>query len=234
MRKFFIPVVDINDTAINAWFDKVTVDLTDDQKADLKKKYSSKGKIYGAANRIDLIAWDIAQHFSENFAKLDLGLKGQLATDSKLSAIRYKAALDDTGLVTSAIIISPPDNREDHESVDESKDPEVLAWWKANVLDPEKYETNVIDDFGTDGAPDILIVVDKLLTGFDEPRNAVLYIDKHLKGHNLLQAIARVNRLHEAKRHAANRRRAGNHRQSLEVWRWRRSRLRARQRRSAW
>ena len=46
-----------------------------------------------------------------------------------------------------------------------------------------------------------MIVVDKLLTGFDEPRNAVLYIDKNLKGHNLLQAIARVNRLHEAKKH---------------------------------
>lgn len=194
------PVVDINDAAIDAWFDKMTANLTDDQKADLRKKYSTKGKIYGATNRIDLIAWDIAQHFSENFAKLDLGLKGQLATDSKLSAIRYKAALDATNLVTSAIVISAPDSREDHESVDESKDPEVLAWWKANVTsDPETYETGVIKDFGTEGAPDILIVVDKLLTGFDEPRNAVLYIDKHLKGHNLLQAIARVNRLHEAK-----------------------------------
>ena len=194
------PVVDINDTAIDAWFDKITTGLSDSQKSDLKQKYSSRGQIYGAANRIDLIAYDIAVHFKENFAKLKLGLKAQLATDSKLSAIRYKKALDETGMVTSAVVISAPDTREGHEDTDETKTPEVQTWWKMNVgNDAETYEADVIERFSTNGAPDILIVVDKLLTGFDEPRNAVLYIDKHLKGHNLLQAIARVNRLHEAK-----------------------------------
>jgi len=194
------PVVDINDAAIDAWFDKITTGLSDRQKSDLKQKYSSRGQIYGAANRIDLIAYDIAIHFTENFAKLKLGLKAQLATDSKLSAIRYKKALDETGLVTSAVVISAPDTREGHDDTDDAKTPEVQTWWKMNVgNDADAYETDVIERFGTDGAPDILIVVDKLLTGFDEPRNAVLYIDKHLKGHNLLQAIARVNRLHEAK-----------------------------------
>lgn len=194
------PVVDINEAAIDAWFDKYTTSLSDNQKSDLKQKYSSRGQIYGAANRIDLIAYDIAIHFTENFAKLKLGLKAQLATDSKLSAIRYKKALDETGLVTSAVVISAPDTREGHDDTDDAKTPEVQTWWKMNVgNDAEVYETDVIERFGTDGAPDILIVVDKLLTGFDEPRNAVLYIDKHLKGHNLLQAIARVNRLHEAK-----------------------------------
>lgn len=195
------PVVDINETAIDAWFDKITNGLTDNQKSDLKKKFSTRGSIYGATNRIDLIAWDIAQHFSENFGKLDLGLKAQLATDSKLSAIRYKSALDATGLVTSAVVISPPDTREGHEEADAAKAPEVQMWWKANVgIDPENYEGDIIEAFGSEGPPDILIVVDKLLTGFDEPRNAVLYIDKQLKGHNLLQAIARVNRLHESKK----------------------------------
>lgn len=194
------PVVDINDAAIDAWFDKITTGLSDSQKSDLKQKYSSRGQIYGAAHRIDLIAYDIAIHFTENFAKLKLGLKAQLATDSKLSAIRYKKALDETGLVTSAVVISAPDTREGHDDTDDAKTPEVQTWWKTNVgNDADAYETDVIERFGTDGAPDILIVVDKLLTGFDEPRNAVLYIDKHLKGHNLLQAIARVNRLHEAK-----------------------------------
>lgn len=194
------PVVDINDAAIDAWFDKITTGLSDSQKSDLKQKYSSRGQIYGAAHRIDLIAYDIAIHFTENFAKLKLGLKAQLATDSKLSAIRYKKALDETGLVTSAVVISAPDTREGHDDTDDAKTPEVQTWWKMNVgNDADAYETDVIERFGTDGAPDILIVVDKLLTGFDEPRNAVLYIDKHLKGHNLLQAIARVNRLHEAK-----------------------------------
>lgn len=194
------PIVDINDAAIDAWFDKITTGLSDSQKSDLKQKYSSRGQVYGAGGRIDLIAWDIATHFTENFAKLGLGLKAQLATDSKLSAIRYKNALDQTGMVTSAVVISAPDTREGHEDTDEAKTPEVQTWWKMNVgNDADTYETDVIERFSTHGAPDILIVVDKLLTGFDEPRNAVLYIDKHLKGHNLLQAIARVNRLHEAK-----------------------------------
>ena len=78
-----------------------------------------------------------------NFKDLDLGLKGQLATDSKRSAIRYKKALDATGLVSSAIVISPPDTREGHSEVDEADLPEVLQWWKENVQgDAEDYEQN--------------------------------------------------------------------------------------------
>ena len=192
------PLVDINDKAIDNWFDTITKELTDEQKADLKKKFSSRGQIYGAEQRIRLIAYDIATHFAEGFK--DIGLKGQLATDSKLSAIRYKKALDETGLVTSAIIISAPDTREGHEDTNAANAPEVQKWWKENVEDPEAYENAVIENFSLAGPPDILIVVDKLLTGFDEPRNAVLYIDKQLKEHNLLQAIARVNRLHEDKK----------------------------------
>ena len=196
------PVLEINDTAIDNWFDKITLPLSDNQKSDLKAKYGKRGKIYGSANRIDLMAWDIAVHFQTNFKELSQGLKGQLATDSKLSAIRYKKALDGTGLVTSAVVISPPDTREGHSDVDESELPEVQQWRKDNIkIDAETYERKVIEDFSEEGAPDILIVVDKLLTGFDEPKNAVLYIDKPLKEHNLIQAIARVNRLHEAKQY---------------------------------
>ena len=195
------PELNVNSEAIDKWFDRIAGTLSDEQQSDLKKKYSRKGVVYGAESRIELIAWDIASHFAENFKELDLGLKGQLATDSKMSAIRYKKALDATGLVTSAIIISAPDDREGHEAVDESSVPAVLQWWRDNVKgDPKEYERQVIEDFSTEGRPDILIVVDKLLTGFDEPRNAVLYIDKPLKEHNLIQAIARVNRLHEEKK----------------------------------
>lgn len=194
------PIVDINERAVDAWFDQRTMGLSDQQLSDLKQKYATRGQVYKAEARIEMIAWDIAAHFKENFIDQSPGLKAQLATDSKLSAIRYKKALDDTGMVTSAVVISAPDSREGHDDTDEAKTPAVQAWWNHNVgNDPERYEAEIIDGFATDGAPDILIVVDKLLTGFDEPRNAVLYIDKHLKSHNLLQAIARVNRLHEAK-----------------------------------
>ncbi|WP_354352864.1 type I restriction endonuclease subunit R [Variovorax boronicumulans] len=204
-----VPELTINEAAVNRWFDKITVNLSEAQRSDLKKKFAKKGVVYGAANRIELIAWDIATHFSENIKKLGLGdglqLKGQVATASKLDAIRYKKALDDTGLVSSAIVMSPPDTREGNSDVDEESLPEVQRWWKqvvaAHGADPEAYEKQVLLDFGSDGDPDLLIVVDKLLTGFDEPRNAVLYIDKPLKGHNLIQAVARVNRLHDAKRY---------------------------------
>lgn len=200
-----VPELDINEEAVNRWFDKITSNLSEAQRSDLKQKFAKKGAIYGAANRIELIAWDIATHFNENIKKLDLGLKGQVATDSKLDAIRYKKALDETGLVTSAVVISAPDTREGNTEVDEDTLPEVQRWWKQAMVtcgnDPEAYEKQVVGDFGTDGAPDLLIVVDKLLTGFDEPRNTVLYIDKPLKGHNLIQAVARVNRLHDAKRY---------------------------------
>ena len=197
-----VPELEINEAAVDRWFEKITVGLSDAQKADLKKKYARKGAVYGAANRIELIAWDIATHFSENIKKLGMGLKGQVATDSKLDAIRYKHALDQTGLVTSAVVISPPDTREGNTEIDEDTLPEVQKWWKQNVgTDAEGYEKQVLREFASDGNPDLLIVVDKLLTGFDEPRNTVLYIDKPLKGHNLIQAVARVNRLHDAKRY---------------------------------
>lgn len=100
--------------------------------------------------------------------------------------------------------MSPPDTREGHQEVDvESKDI-VQNWWLNNVapkygMDDVQYTKDIIEAFSQDDGPDIMIVVDKLLTGFDEPKNTVLYIDKPLKSHNLIQAIARVNRLHSKK-----------------------------------
>jgi type I restriction enzyme R subunit len=196
------PELAVNEKAIDNWFERITAALSEKQKSDLKKKFESKGAVYGSDNRIELIAWDIAAHFNANIKALGSGLKGQVAADSKLSAIRYHKHLTATGLVSASVVISPPDTREGHESVDESDLPEVQQWWKANVgANAEAYERRVIEDFGSEGAPDLLIVVDKLLTGFDEPRDAVLYIDKPLKEHNLIQAVARVNRLHEEKQY---------------------------------
>ncbi|MGM8910699.1 type I restriction endonuclease subunit R [Psychrobacter sp. 1U1] len=197
-----VPELNTNDAAIDAWFDRITQKLSEDQKTDLKRKFSQKGQIYQTEGRIELIAHDISDHF-QNFKQQHL--KGQLACDSKASAIRYKMALDKIGKVTSVVAMSPPDTREGHDTVDgESKDI-VQNWWQANVAneyggDEKAYTKAIIEAFSQDDGPDIMIVVDKLLTGFDEPKNTVLYIDKPLKQHNLIQAIARVNRLHEKKR----------------------------------
>ena len=194
-----IPDLDVNERAIDSWFERITEGLSDEQKGDLKRKFTQKGQIYGSDDRIRLIALDVANHFVKN---IDEGLKGQLACDSKASAIKYKKYLDEAGLFESAVVMSPPDSREGNTAVDEATTPEVTQWWKDNIgsQDEQAYTKHLIDRFDNDDSLKILIVVDKLLTGFDEPKNAVLYIDKPLKEHNLIQAIARVNRLHPKKK----------------------------------
>ncbi|WPZ02538.1 type I restriction endonuclease subunit R [Idiomarina sp. OXR-189] len=194
-----IPDLDVNERAIDAWFERMTDGLSDEQKGDLKKKFSRRGQVYGTDERIKLIAYDIAHHFDKN---IDEGLKGQLCCDSKASAIKYKKYLDEVGLFESAVVMSSPDTREGNTSVDEKTMPEVSKWWKEHVgsSDEQNYTKELIERFDKDPKLKLLIVVDKLLTGFDEPKNAVLYIDKPLKGHNLIQAIARVNRLHPDKK----------------------------------
>ncbi|WOD10692.1 type I restriction endonuclease subunit R [Pseudomonas sp. NyZ704] len=195
-----IPDLEVNERAIDSWFERITEGLTNQQKADLKRKFAKKGELYGVDDRIRLIALDIANHFVKN---IDDGLKGQLACDSKASAIKYKKYLDEANLLEAAVVMSSPDTREGNTAVDEAASPEVSQWWKANVgsQDEQSYTRHLIERFADAQDPlKMLIVVDKLLTGFDEPKNAVLYIDKPLKEHNLIQAIARVNRLHPQKK----------------------------------
>jgi len=200
------PELNVNEKAIDAWFDRVTEGLSEEQRTDLKRKYARKGEIYGAEDRLQLIALDIASHFINN---IEDGLKGQLACDNKTSAIKYKQYLDEaqkewpeSDRFESAVVMSPPDTREGNKEVDETAKPEVTKWWEENVgsQDEQVYTKHIIERFADKDDPlKIIIVVDKLLTGFDEPKNAVLYIDKQLKAHNLIQAIARVNRLHPLK-----------------------------------
>ncbi len=194
-----IPDLDVNERAIDSWFNRMTEGVTEKQRSDLKKKFAKKSHVYSSEDRIRLIAYDIANHFSKH---IDDGLKGQIACESKLIAIKYKQFLDEVGLFESAIVMSAPDTREGNTTIDESTIPLVTKWWKENVgtQDEKAYTKKIIKQFEDDEKLKILIVVDKLLTGFNEPQNAVLYIDKPLKEHNLIQAIARVNRLHPKKK----------------------------------
>jgi len=192
--------LDVNKSAIDTWFERVTQNLTEDQKTDLKRKFSRAEEVNAAEQRVAQIAYDISEHFKQNFQ--GTGFKAQLATSSKATALKYKKYLDDFGVVTSEVIISAPDTREGNEEVDNTKDPEFEAFWKRMMErfgTEDKYNDELIAQFGTEDGFEILIVVDKLLVGFDEPRNTVLYIDKSLKEHAVLQAIARVNRLFEGK-----------------------------------
>jgi type I restriction enzyme R subunit len=125
---------------------------------------------------------------------------------SKADALLYKRFLDEFGMVTSEVLISPPDTREGHTDVDEVDDtanrPSVLEFWNKMMKrfgSEETYRRDIINRFKNSDDPEIIIVVDMLLTGFDAPRNAVLYLTRPLKEHTLLQAIARVNRVYEGK-----------------------------------
>ncbi|WP_137886360.1 type I restriction endonuclease subunit R [Pseudomonas sp. 2FE] len=192
--------LEVNDRAIDSWFERHTQGLSEAQQADLKKKFAKKGELYKAEGRLELIAHDISEHFSKSV--LD-GLKGQVACDSRVSAIRLKGYLDEIGEVSSALVMSAPDSREGNTDSDENSKSVVQAWWDKHVgkEDGTLYKQRMIEAFAKEDGPQLLIVIDQLLTGFDEPRNAVLYIDKNLKQHNLIQAIARVNRLHPLKKH---------------------------------
>ncbi|ANE55317.1 type I restriction endonuclease subunit R [Methylomonas sp. DH-1] len=185
---------------IDKWFERITKDLTSEQKADLKKKFRREEELSKSDQRLAEIAYDIGQHFKDNYR--GTGKKGQFAVSSKAMALRYKKYFDEFGDVTTEVVISPPDTREGNKTVDEDALEDVQVFWKAMMAkygNDEKYQESIINAFKYSDDPEILIVVDKLLTGFDAPRNSVLYLDKRLKEHNILQAIARVNRLFEGK-----------------------------------
>lgn len=187
-----------NKKAIDTWFERHTQGLTEAQKADLKKKYSRAEMLNKADQVIYMRAFDISEHFQQNWQ--GTGFKAQLVAPSKAAALTYKKFLDEIGLVTSEVIISPPDTREGNEETDSDPVNEVVAFWERMMKRygaEEEYNKQVINMFKHGDEPEILIVVDKLLTGFDAPRNTVLYLTRTLREHTLLQAIARVNRLYD-------------------------------------
>ncbi|MFP4042536.1 MAG: UvrB domain 3-containing protein, partial [Bacteroidales bacterium] len=104
--------------------------------------------------------------------------------------------------ISTELLISGPDTREGYETFYEEPSDEVLKFWKQMITrygSEKQYNEQVINAFKKSDKPEVIIVVDKLLTGFDAPRNVVLYITRSLKEHSLLQAIARVNRVFEGK-----------------------------------
>ena len=187
---------------IDSFFTHVCEALTEEQSADLKKKFSRAGVLNQTEQRIYSIATDISKHYAENWK--DTGFKAMLVTPKKHVAILYKKFLDEIGKVTSEVLITAPDDREGEETAYGKTQEDVKAFWKQMMDEhgtPRKYQENLISRFKGHENPEIMIVVDKLLTGFDEPKVAVMYIDRKLCGHTLLQAVARANRVCEGKQY---------------------------------
>lgn len=187
--------------AMDKFFDKIAEHLSQEQKNELSKKFLSTSLIEETTQRINMIALDVHSHFKDNFQ--GTGLKAQVVMPSKYSAIYFKKALDLLGGINSAVIISDmPSSEEEADNLPEHKKEvsQFLEEIKRLNGSLEAYEASRIDSFKNDpNGCELIIVVDKLLTGFDAPVNTALYLAKQLKEHNLLQAIARVNRIYEGK-----------------------------------
>ena len=173
------------DETIDILFDRIIgseLGMTADLKEKLKKEYVTKAKIAEAPQRIKRIALDIIEHYTTNIEPN--GYKAMIVASSRESAVLYKKALVDLQGPPSKLIM-------DQHIGETGKD--GSSWDVYNLTDSAKRKAE--DYFKTKEDPTkILIVVDMLLVGFDSPNVKVMYLDKSLREHTLLQAIARVNR----------------------------------------
>jgi type I restriction enzyme R subunit len=193
-------VQEVDKQPIDTFFDLVSEPLNEYQRADLKKKFARADQLNEADQKILRTAWDISLHWRDNWK--GSGFKAQLTAPSKVAALKYKEYLDQIGMVSNEVVMSPPDEREGYDSAYAEPIERVSKFWKgmmAQYGNETNYQKSIVSRFKNEGDPELLIVVDKLLTGFDAPRNTVLYICRSLSNHTLLQAIARVNRLFEGK-----------------------------------
>ena len=187
------------DEIADKFYERLAGRFSESERKDFAKKCISSSVLEETSQRIEMIALDVNDHFVKNFQ--NTGLKGQLVAPSKYAAVMFKQALDLLGEIRAEVIISDT-------LADEGKD-DTLSEHKKIVTDYmakqkhlygsiESREKQIIRDYkkNLDGC-ELLIVVDKLLTGFDAPCDTVLYLAKQLKDHNLLQAIARVNRVYD-------------------------------------
>lgn len=195
-----LPRMDVNASPLDRFFEMVSEPLNEREKADFKKKFSRADQLNSAEQRVYSICWDISLHYRDNWK--GTGFKAMLVADKKVNAIKYKEILDEIGYVSSEVLISSVDDREGEDNAYDASNKKVNGFWKRMMQEhgnAKKYEAQIISRFKNQEDPEIIIVVDKLLTGFDEPKNTVLYLTRNLQGHKLLQAIARVNRVADGK-----------------------------------
>lgn len=144
------------------------------------------------------IGKDIEKHFMKNAFLTDgtpNGFKAQLVTPSKASAVKFQRFFENQTDIETAVVISNEVGKKEQEIEEKKEVREFLKEKTEKFGTLDKYEEQCIASFDREDGIQILIVVDKLLTGFDVPRNTFMYLLRPLQDHNLLQAIARVNRL---------------------------------------
>lgn len=188
----YVPLYD-DARQIDRRYDRVSEDLTAKQKYILQKQVEKK-VVAENPDRIREICYDVQKHYTQRFQ--GTGLKAQLVAPSKYAALVMQKFFEREGKIQTALVVSDENGEIAEENENRQEVADFLRRLKADHQSLQKYEEAVIESFthSAEGI-ELIIVVDKLLTGFDAPRNTVLYLAKELKDHNLLQAIARVNRL---------------------------------------
>jgi type I restriction enzyme R subunit len=156
-------------------FDAIFGDEPEEVRDRIRRRYANKETVAEAERRIQMIALDIAEHFTTRVRPN--GFKAQVVAPSRAAAVRYAKHLVDFGIRAFPIITTAADDD--------------ALFRGARELPQEQIINAFVDP---NGEPEILVVVDMLLTGFDAPVEQVLYLDRALREHALLQAIARVNR----------------------------------------
>lgn len=198
---------DVQSEPIDRWFDRICESLSEEQKRDLKRKYSRAEPLLKAEERLREIAYDVWTHYRVHWQGRG-GFKAQLVAPDRLSAIKLHEYIkefskaNDAEVSTAVVISFNSDDREGYEETDEPVSNRIAEFSQQKLHEfrtEERYDEVITEQFIYGERPEILIVVDKLLTGFDAPCNTILYLARRLANHSLLQAIARVNRLYPGK-----------------------------------
>jgi type I restriction enzyme R subunit len=173
-----LPEERIVGVSLDALFERVFADRSIDERREIQRKYGTALAVAEAPRRIEAICLDLLDHYATHIAPG--GYKAQIVAASRRAAAVYKETLDRLHGPESALILDWTPDEEGR-----------IAPY---ALD-ERQEKGLIERFKRPGDPlAFLIVCDRLLTGFDAPQEQVLYLDRPLRDHALLQAIARVNR----------------------------------------
>ncbi|EIF43521.1 HsdR family type I site-specific deoxyribonuclease [gamma proteobacterium BDW918] len=180
---------DVVGDSLDALFEEYFKDYSPEEKKEIKQKYGVERAVREAPNRIRWVCIDLLNHYREKIQPN--GFKGMIVVGSRYAATLYKKTLDELGAPPSEVIISGKHN-----------DEPIYAPY-TNSADHKQIIKNFTKPLGTDREKEdpiaFLIVKDMLLTGFDAPIAQVMYIDRSLKDHTLMQAIARVNRTYKGK-----------------------------------
>ena len=176
----------IDKDAIDEAYAQMTDQLSEEDKDDLAKRAAKMAVLIKAPTRVQAICQHIVSHYQEKVEPN--GFKAQVVTFDRECCVLYKRALDELiGPEASAIVMHTQGGKGDE-----------YAEWKLSKDEEEK----LLDRFRDPEDPlKFLIVTSKLLTGFDAPILQVMYLDKPMKDHNLLQAICRTNRVYSGKTH---------------------------------